>query len=164
MSLATYASPIDYGTPLKKMNKNKTIKNTKVIDMINKIHNKENDEGSESEHEIEFDPPEKPISTGVEKTEDVEEIPFQPEPVIETSNSLQTNNIEWKEQPLHNQLIQNNTNNELNEKLNYLIYLLEDDREIKTHNVTEEVILYAFLGIFIIFVIDTFSKSGKYSR
>jgi hypothetical protein len=49
-------------------------------------------------------------------------------------------------------------------KLNYMISLLEDQQDEKTSNVTEEVILYSFLGIFIIFIADTFVKAGKYTR
>ncbi len=49
-------------------------------------------------------------------------------------------------------------------KLNYMISLLEDQQDEKTNNVTEEVILYSFLGIFIIFVADTFVRAGKYTR
>ena len=49
-------------------------------------------------------------------------------------------------------------------KLNYMISLLEDQQDEKTNNVTEEVILYSFLGIFIIFVVDSFAKVGKYVR
>jgi len=49
-------------------------------------------------------------------------------------------------------------------KLNYMISLLEDQQDEKTSNVTEEVILYSFLGIFIIFIVDSFSKVGKYVR
>jgi hypothetical protein len=52
----------------------------------------------------------------------------------------------------------------LMQKLNYVISLLEDQQDEKTNNVTEEVILYSFLGIFIIFIADTFVKAGKYTR
>jgi hypothetical protein len=50
------------------------------------------------------------------------------------------------------------------EKLNYMIKLLEDQQDEKTSNVTEEVILYSFLGIFIIFIVDSFARVGKYVR
>lgn len=50
------------------------------------------------------------------------------------------------------------------QKLNYMISLLEDQQDEKTNNVTEEVILYSFLGIFMIFLADTFVKAGKYTR
>jgi len=61
-----------------------------------------------------------------------------------------------------------NTNNQpqdvLLQKLNYMISLLEEQQDEKTNNVTEEVILYSFLGIFIIFIADTFVRAGKYTR
>jgi hypothetical protein len=55
-------------------------------------------------------------------------------------------------------------NDLLIEKLNYVIKLLEDQQDEKTGNVTEEVILYSFLGIFIIFIVDSFVRVGKYVR
>ena len=58
-----------------------------------------------------------------------------------------------------------NFNNELLlQKLNYMINLLEEQQDEKTNNVTEEVVLYSFLGIFIIFVVDSFARVGKYVR
>jgi hypothetical protein len=45
-----------------------------------------------------------------------------------------------------------------------MINLLEEQQDEKTNNVTEEVVLYSFLGIFIIFVIDSFARVGKYVR
>jgi hypothetical protein len=50
------------------------------------------------------------------------------------------------------------------EKLNYMIHLLEEQQDERTGNVTEEVVLYCFLGIFIIFVVDSFVRVGKYVR
>jgi len=50
------------------------------------------------------------------------------------------------------------------EKINYMIQLLEEQRAEKTNNITEEFILYTFLGVFIIFVVDSFARSGKYIR
>ena len=49
-------------------------------------------------------------------------------------------------------------------KLNYMINLLENQQDERTHNVTEEVVLYSFLGVFIIFVVDSFARVGKYIR
>jgi hypothetical protein len=45
-----------------------------------------------------------------------------------------------------------------------MISLLEDQQDERTNTVTEEVVLYSFLGIFIIFVIDSFVRVGKYTR
>jgi len=50
------------------------------------------------------------------------------------------------------------------DKLNYMINLLEEQQDERTHNVTEEVILYSFLGIFIIYIVDSFARVGKYTR
>ena len=54
--------------------------------------------------------------------------------------------------------------NELVEKLNYIIDILEEQQDYKTNSILEDLILYAFLGIFIIFIVDSFSKSSKYVR
>jgi len=56
------------------------------------------------------------------------------------------------------------SNDILMQKLNYMIHLLEEQQDEKTNNVTEEVVLYSFLGIFIIFVCDSFARAGKYVR
>jgi hypothetical protein len=52
----------------------------------------------------------------------------------------------------------------LMEKINYMIHLLESQENEKTANVTEEFILYTFLGVFMIYVVDSFSRGGKYVR
>jgi len=57
-----------------------------------------------------------------------------------------------------------NHNQVLLDKLNYMINLLEEQQDQKTNNVTEEVVLYSFLGIFIIFIVDSFARVGKYVR
>ena len=51
---------------------------------------------------------------------------------------------------------------ELLTKLNQVIYLLEEQQNEKTGHVTEELILYSFLGIFIIFIVDSFARVGTY--
>ena len=50
------------------------------------------------------------------------------------------------------------------DKLNYMINLLEEQQDERTNNATEEVVLYSFLGIFIIFIVDSFARVGKYVR
>jgi len=57
-----------------------------------------------------------------------------------------------------------NQNSELLKKLDNILYLLEEQREQQTHLITEELILYIFLGIFVIYVLDSFVKAGKYVR
>jgi hypothetical protein len=50
------------------------------------------------------------------------------------------------------------------EKLNYMIHLMEEQQDQRTNTVTEEVVLYSFLGVFIIFIVDSFARVGKYTR
>lgn len=57
-----------------------------------------------------------------------------------------------------------NNNNKLLDKIDYIIHLLEEQHNEKTNNITEELILYLFLGIFIIYVLDSFSRMSKYKR
>jgi hypothetical protein len=52
----------------------------------------------------------------------------------------------------------------LMEKINYMIHLLETQEAEKTANITEEFVLYTFLGVFMIFVLDSFARVGKYTR
>ena len=54
--------------------------------------------------------------------------------------------------------------NKLLEKINYMIYMLEQQQNEKASNITEEFIFYLFLGVFIIFIVDAFSRTGKYIR
>lgn len=65
---------------------------------------------------------------------------------------------------MHNMSYSNDSNQVLIEKLNYMINLLEEQQDQKTGSATEEVVLYSFLGVFIIFVVDSFAKVGKYVR
>ena len=50
------------------------------------------------------------------------------------------------------------------EKLNYMIRLLEELKVEKTDNMMEEFVLFSMLGVFVIFVLDSFTKSAKYVR
>ena len=70
----------------------------------------------------------------------------------------------YKQYQNQTQPMMNVTNETLMTKLNYMIHLLEEQQDEKTNNVTEEVILYSFLGIFMIFIVDSFVKVGKYVR
>lgn len=68
-----------------------------------------------------------------------------------------------------NQTVSNNIKNpyqdELVQKVNYLIYLLDQQKETKGTQTVEELLLYTFIGVFIIFVLDSFTKIGsKYRR
>jgi hypothetical protein len=87
------------------------------------------------------------------------------------SNYLHTYNspklFQSKQQPYYANmgvLSNESSNDNLMEKINYMIHLLEEQQMEKTANITEEFILYIFLGVFVIFVVDSFNRSGKYVR
>ena len=52
----------------------------------------------------------------------------------------------------------------LMERINYMIHLLENQQHEKTDTITEEFILYIFLGAFVVFVVDSFARTGTYKR
>ena len=85
-----------------------------------------------------------------------------------TSNTHGNYNFVYSNKPVFEEKPTSTMNtpldNRLMEKINYMIHLLEEQKNEKTSNITEEFILYIFLGVFIIFVVDSFSKSGKYRR
>ena len=66
--------------------------------------------------------------------------------------------------PYLNQGMQQDSKSDMIEKLNYIIDMLEEQQDYKTNSILEDLILYTFLGIFVIFIVDSFSRSGKYVR
>jgi len=50
------------------------------------------------------------------------------------------------------------------ERLNYMTQMLESLQMEKTNHVTEEFVLYSLLGVFMIYIVDGFSRGGKYVR
>jgi len=57
-----------------------------------------------------------------------------------------------------------NSGDPVMQKLNHITHILEELQMEKTSNITEELILYTFLGVFVIFVVDSFARVGKYHR
>jgi len=55
-------------------------------------------------------------------------------------------------------------NGQLMEKLNYMIRLLEEQQKEPTQNILEEFVLYGLLGVFMIYLVDSFARAGKYIR
>jgi len=82
----------------------------------------------------------------------------------QTSNQSHHQNSSTAYPKTINNFENQDTNQVLLEKLNYMINLLEEQQDQKTGNVTEEVVLYSFLGVFIIFIVDSFVRVGKYVR
>lgn len=73
----------------------------------------------------------------------------------------QTHNTHFRHLPADKP---NRDDDRLMAKINYMIQLLEEQQYEKTSNISEEFILYTFLGVFIIFIVDSFARSGKYTR
>lgn len=156
----------------------------KVNSILDEIHN---NQSSDSDTLGDFNPPPPPQSAGVNKTQDDPSV-FRvagkaPNPTYDKDDNLDLNNFNAnygnnktaeeyykRVMPGYRQTHQfsappeNASQDVLLQKLNYMINLIEEQQDERTNNVTEEVILYSFLGIFIIFVVDSFSKVGKYVR
>ena len=81
----------------------------------------------------------------------------------ELSNYSDSYNLKYNPSSQNANLI-NYDNNKLLSKLEYIIHLLEEQHNEKTNYITEELILYLFLGIFILFVLDSFARASKYVR
>ncbi len=83
-----------------------------------------------------------------------------PPPIIKTDQYLliedQSNIEKYNKRPSGNQ--------DVIEKLNRMIEMFEEQKEIKTSKKNEEIVLYCFLGVFTIYIIDSFVSIGKYSR
>lgn len=90
--------------------------------------------------------------------------------LVPTFNSSNNANVDANVRPISKNFANfsgpetNASNDLLLTKLNYMINLLENQQDERTQNVTEEVVLYSFLGVFIIFVVDSFARVGKYIR
>ena len=152
MSLAFYASPIDFNNNSdleKKLNVEKSKINKNMI--------------TEMKTSLEASPTNiMDIHKNLKEDNDSEldnfykkEMPVKSEPVIKTQDYMLMN---------ESLPIPKSTNSEMLHKLNNIIELFEDQKEIKTGQKNEEIILYCFLGVFVIYIMDSFVSIGKYSR
>ena len=174
---------IDFSiTEKKKLAKNKTIKkqetkqSSSLNAIINEIHNTSN---SDDNNELaDFKPPSMPKSAGSER------IDLRKSNESETSDSdLDTDNsitpVSYQELkssqaedyykanvPYYTQMSSTSFTNkdDLINKLDKILALIEEGRDEKTGHVTEEIILYSFIGVFMIFIVDSFARAGKYVR
>jgi hypothetical protein len=89
---------------------------------------------------------------------------MMPNYTANTNKKNVNNKNYYQEQNQNNVYLGADTNQVLVDKLNYMINLLEEQQDIRTNNVTEEVVLYSFLGVFMIFIVDSFARVGKYVR
>jgi hypothetical protein len=187
------ASPIDKQliSPIdQKRNGKRTLRNRESFtnSTDQKIQNMRREIGFDSIDEedsgmSDFNPPPMPTSMGAQKTIDKSpeniDIPRPDDSLSHNDSPVETfqNMPTLASDEYYNQVAPYYNNNgpgqgqgpptnkdALVEKLDYLIHMLEDQKDIKTDSVTEELILYSFLGVFIIFVLDSFAKTGKYMR
>ena len=174
-SLVTTAAPINYNEnnyekkPAPKNHTYKNKENSKKINksMLEEIYKPENDDDLENMGD--FQPVQKPLhNPEIKEDEPVTTNEFNKLPnsymndyyqhyISNYNNSNQTI-------PSSNSNINRDINNELLKKLDNILFLLEEQRESEKHLITEELILYVFLGIFIIYVLDCFVRAGKYVR
>ena len=90
-------------------------------------------------------------------------------PPMDLSKEPQSFVSDFYQAPVENNYQENTDNKiinnaELLNKLDNILHILEEQSEEKTNYIIEELILYIFLGVFIIFVIDSFVRVGKYVR
>jgi hypothetical protein len=85
------------------------------------------------------------------------EMPVEAKPTIKTNEYLIMSDSNGTPQ-------MKPSSNEMLSKLNNIIEMFEDQKEIKTGQKNEEIILYCFLGVFVIYIMDSFVSIGKYSR
>ena len=173
-NLAYTAAPIENTNPKinKIINKIKKIDNNKLEKTLN-LNNYDDDDENElhdyntDEIPNQFNPPPRTESVGVNKTKETDNNIDSTESVKEDFKNLPDLSQEnYKKHVNYYEQASgvNTTNKELIDKLNYMILLLEEQRDFKQNSVTEELILYLFLGIFIIFIIDSFARASKYVR
>lgn len=169
--------------------KNKTFKrretNSNVEAMIQRLHKNngshDNDNGDNSEMS-DFNPISPPHSESVTKTIERQTNMQQSQNKNQQPSGLSNNSIyetfeqrginssaaDYYQQYIptyYNKMSESSGGSkELLDKLNYMIHLLEEQQEEKTGHVTEEIILYSFLGVFLIFIVDSFARAGKYMR
>tara|TARA_Y100000389_G_scaffold119941_1_gene117106 strand:- start:6172 stop:6699 length:528 start_codon:yes stop_codon:yes gene_type:complete len=173
-SLVTTAAPINYNEnnyQKKSAPKNQTYKNKEISKKINKstleeLYKPESDD--ELDNMGDFQPVQKPI----QNTEIKEDEPVNTSDFSKLQNSYMNDyyqqyisNFNNSNQDTSTSVnINRDINNDLLKKLDNILFLLEEQRESEKHLITEELILYVFLGVFIIYVLDCFVKAGKYVR
>lgn len=162
--------------------KNKTIKKRrtpKVENFLNGLQSMDEDDDSESLANFDssqlnkFKPPPSPeVNVKKDTThENMVDEAVSPEAFSTLNNSTPQNNyqnyyntyVPYYNNPTNNANL-HGSKDQLMKKLNYMIHLLEENKDEKTNNVTEELVLYLFLGVFTIFVVDSFARAGKYTR
>lgn len=150
-------------------------RNTRIAELLNKITSTDND--SSNSRMSDFTPPPQPTLNVKRDTTTV----VQPDPAAKhratssipqvTAKPLDYSNYMnvYEKKPYYASMgigkgTGSGSSDKVLEKLNYMIHLLEQQQSEKTNYVLEECILYSLLGVFMIYVVDSFARSGKYTR
>ena len=166
-------------------------RNTKVTDLLSKMSESNDEDENEKFGNFEpIHPPELNIRKDFEKVKESKEYVAPNYSYSEGSNALRNNSLSKEPYGADNSKVEQYSNysqsynpskkvvepyyskmgitgssdDKLLEKMNYLIHMMEEQQTEKTSNITEEFILYTFLGVFVIFVIDSFNKTQRYIR
>ena len=141
------------------------------------IVGEENEDDQESEPINHSDP--KPMDSPVnlkqsnivdEENEETDEPKPLDSPVnleqFTTIESSQANDYFKQHVPYYTQMSEHpiSSKDELLTKLDKILHLLQEHKDEQTGHVTEELVLYSFLGVFLIFIVDSFARAGKYMR
>ena len=162
--------------------KNKTIKkkpSKKAENFLNSIQENYTDMDGNGDGLADFEPISNPVITKAPDDKKKQDMPpIQTDEAVSVEafeaineNDLAQNNyqqymntyVPYYSKP-SNQANVHGSKDQLMKKLNYMIHLLEKQEDEKTSNVTEELVLYMFLGVFTIFCVDSFARAGKYTR
>jgi hypothetical protein len=158
---------------IKKRMRDEDSRNPDIDSMIQAIHENNSNDNLANFNKMEDMEPISPPAEHRERKDENNNDNLDNNIDVEAYNNLQNTYAEdyYKQYvpPYFNQMSQDTSLNtksrdELLDKLNYMIHLLEEQQDIKSGHVTEELILYSFLGVFIIFVLDSFARAGKYVR
>jgi len=150
MSLAFYAPPIDFKNNEldTKLSSEKNKLNKDMLNVV-KVESKNSDSTNISEiHK----------NLNVENDNELSNF-YKSEQTINLDPSVKANYLLINGDTPHKP-----TQNEMLTKLNDILEMFEDQKEIKTGQKNEEIVLYCFLGVFVIYIMDSFVNIGKYSR
>ena len=162
--------------------KNKTIKkkpSKKAENFLNSIQENYTDMDGGDDSLADFEPISNPVITKApddKKKQDMPPVQTDEAVSVEAFEAINENDMAQNNYQQYmntyvpyyskpsNQANLHGSKDQLMKKLNYMIHLLEKQEDEKTSNVTEELVLYMFLGVFTIFCVDSFARAGKYTR
>ena len=173
-------------TTVEDMQNIKEDRNSKVNELLNKITELDNESPENKLGDFKpIEPPMLNLKKDIESTDSTPEYIATKYNYGDSANQFKTENTEFVNNNSDSMKLNNYStiyeppkevikapyysqmgigNDSLIDKINYMIHMMEEQQNEKTNNITEEFILYTFLGVFIIFVVDSFNRTAKYTR